>query len=221
MIKQTSHSPATSTDISNSVPLLQQSPCTDRSFSTSFSPQEVPQSTQNAMQFNSTSEASEHREVSEDSDENSGLGESQSQQAVGEYEYMDIRTDSALEDAQISTPEVSESSEESNENAIYQNTSELLVVTSNEEEDTTIAIQPEEYEDMDSCGRVCMPGTQIEYQNFPTKGRIITGDEKHIPNIRAFRGACAGVDEKNSNTSFDNPDYWHSRLFRKPDAVCT
>ncbi|XP_062872148.1 receptor tyrosine-protein kinase erbB-3b [Trichomycterus rosablanca] len=229
MNKRSSHSPGTATDVSSNVPVLQQSPCTDMSCYSSPSPQE-PLQTQNAMQCNGTSEKTEDEGESKNdhSDNIAAQDESQSQQTVGEYEYMDIRTDSALEDAQISSAEVPESSDEPRENVIYQNASELSVVTGNAsrlsskpDEDTTVAVQPEEYEDMNSCGRVSMSGAQMEYQNFPAKGRTVTGDDKHVPNIRAFRGACAGVDEKNSNTSFDNPDYWHSRLFHKPDAVCT
>uniref|UniRef100_A0A8C7JIS9 Receptor protein-tyrosine kinase n=1 Tax=Oncorhynchus kisutch TaxID=8019 RepID=A0A8C7JIS9_ONCKI len=72
---------------------------------------------------------------------------------------------------------------------------------------------------------------EAEYQNLPVpgKGRATTAEEGGAGSRCAGLGlggyikACSGVGvvEPSSNTSFDNPDYWHSRLFLKPDAVRT
>lgn len=146
--------------------------------------------------------------------------ERQPQQAVVEYEYMDIRNGSVSEKAHTDL-------REPREDGVYQNTHELSAPKTNNrrsckaDEDRAIAEQPDEYEDMNACEKVCTSGVQLEYQNFPAKARMVSGEEPHRAQMRAFRGACAGVDEKNGSTSFDNPDYWHSRLFHKPDAVCT
>uniref|UniRef100_A0AAR2IGI5 Receptor protein-tyrosine kinase n=1 Tax=Pygocentrus nattereri TaxID=42514 RepID=A0AAR2IGI5_PYGNA len=123
------------------------------------------------------------------------------QQAVVEYEYMDITTEPK------SLP------------ALKMNSTKEISFKANE--NNTDTCQADEYEDMGVCGNVHMSRDQVEYQNIPAKERKLSGEVAHSANLRAFRGACAGPDEKNANTSFDNPDYWHSRLFHKPDAVCT
>lgn len=160
-------------------------------------------------------------EPSEDNADNAtALEEEQPQQAVVEYEYMDIRNETMSENAHGS-------SHEPREDGIYQNTHELSAPKGNNRrsrktaEEAANTEQPDEYEDMNASGKVCTSGVRLEYQNFPAKGRMVSGDVPHRAKMRAFGGACAGVDEKNSSTSFDNPDYWHSRLFHKPDAVCT
>ncbi|XP_017549779.1 receptor tyrosine-protein kinase erbB-3b isoform X1 [Pygocentrus nattereri] len=163
------------------------------------------------------------------------------QQAVVEYEYMDITTEpksvqSSSEERTASSDEkdikpssTCKEKKEPTEDAVYQNTCKLpaLKMNSTKEisfkanENNTDTCQADEYEDMGVCGNVHMSRDQVEYQNIPAKERKLSGEVAHSANLRAFRGACAGPDEKNANTSFDNPDYWHSRLFHKPDAVCT
>ncbi|XP_072552160.1 receptor tyrosine-protein kinase erbB-3b [Salminus brasiliensis] len=151
-------------------------------------------------------------------------------QAVVEYEYMEIKTET--KPVQSSSEERTECADETDnkhsspckmkkepiEDAVYQNMCDAPALKLNStkgisykaNEHSAVTCQPDEYEDMGVCGRVNASGDQAEYQNMP-----------HSAKLRAFRGACAGPDEKNGKTSFDNPDYWHSRLFHKPDAVCT
>uniref|UniRef100_A0A8K9V142 Receptor protein-tyrosine kinase n=1 Tax=Oncorhynchus mykiss TaxID=8022 RepID=A0A8K9V142_ONCMY len=73
---------------------------------------------------------------------------------------------------------------------------------------------------------------EAEYQNLPVlgKGRATTvgvegGTSTRCAGlgVEGYIKACSGVGavEPSSNTSFDNPDYWHSRLFLKADAVRT
>uniref|UniRef100_A0AAZ3P6C3 Receptor protein-tyrosine kinase n=1 Tax=Oncorhynchus tshawytscha TaxID=74940 RepID=A0AAZ3P6C3_ONCTS len=73
---------------------------------------------------------------------------------------------------------------------------------------------------------------EAEYQNLPVlgKGRATTVEVEGGTSTRCaglgvegYIKACSGVGvvEPSSNTSFDNPDYWHSRLFLKADAVRT
>lgn len=214
---------------SANLPVSQQSPCADLvTCSNSLSPHEAVQ-TQNDESEDGpvpvptdNEGASEKEPCGDNADFGTALEEGQPQQAVVEYEYMDIRNESMLEKTHAS-------SHEPRESGAYQNTHELFTPKGNNgrsckaNEDAGITEQPDEYEDMNPCGTsdVCTSGVRLEYQNFPAKGRMVSGEEPHRVKMRAFRNACAGVGEKNSNTSFDNPDYWHSRLFHKPDAVCT
>lgn len=81
----------------------------------------------------------------------------------------------------------------------------------------------EEYEEMTRLGVVPSGWEQADYQNLPVKGRAVpeeTGSGR-CAGIGGYIKVCAGMGEPGSNTSFDNPDYWHSRLFLKPDAVRT
>lgn len=155
----------------------------------------------------------------DNSDVGIASGEGQPQQAMVEYEYMDIRKNSMSEKAQCSL-------HQPREDGIYQNTPELSApIRRNRrsrkvDEDEAIAEQLDEYEEMNTGKKVGTSAVRLEYQNFPAKGRMVSGEEPHRVKMRAFGGACAGVDEKDNGTSFDNPDYWHSRLFHKPDAVC-
>ncbi|XP_068997047.1 receptor tyrosine-protein kinase erbB-3b [Embiotoca jacksoni] len=81
----------------------------------------------------------------------------------------------------------------------------------------------EEYEEMTGFAVVPSGWEHTEYQNLPVKGRA--GSEEmgggRCAGIGEYIKVCAGMGEPGSNTSFDNPDYWHSRLFLKPDAVRT
>ncbi len=81
----------------------------------------------------------------------------------------------------------------------------------------------EEYEEMTRLGVEPSGWEQADYQNLPAKGRVVpeeTGSSRCV-GIGGDIKVCAGMGEPGSNTSFDNPDYWHSRLFLKPDAVRT
>ncbi|KAG7520094.1 receptor tyrosine-protein kinase erbB-3-like [Solea senegalensis] len=167
-------------------------------------------------------------------------------QGMGRYEYMDIRrTDSSEgEDSawerQTSATETQETDQavdmlekehQGEEERCHYNTNKHpthpenlsglvmptpAVLTSGEEE-------VEEYEEMTRFGVVPSEWNQSDYQNVPVKGRAVSeemGGGKCV-GIRGYIKVCAGMGEPGSNTSFDNPDYWHSRLFLKPDAVRT
>uniref|UniRef100_G3P3B4 Receptor protein-tyrosine kinase n=1 Tax=Gasterosteus aculeatus aculeatus TaxID=481459 RepID=G3P3B4_GASAC len=81
----------------------------------------------------------------------------------------------------------------------------------------------EEYEEMTRFGVVPSGWEQADYQNLPLKGEAVSEEmgSDRCEGIGGYIKVFAGVGEPGSNTSFDNPDYWHSRLFLKPDAVST
>ncbi|XP_035015745.2 receptor tyrosine-protein kinase erbB-3b [Hippoglossus stenolepis] len=83
--------------------------------------------------------------------------------------------------------------------------------------------EAEEYEEMTTFGVVPRGWEQADYQNLPMKGRAVSEEVGggRCAGIGGYIKVCAGMGEPGSNTSFDNPDYWHSRLFLKPDAVRT
>uniref|UniRef100_A0A8C7JI53 Receptor protein-tyrosine kinase n=1 Tax=Oncorhynchus kisutch TaxID=8019 RepID=A0A8C7JI53_ONCKI len=137
--------------------------------------------------------------------------------SVVEYEYMDIRSTTNTTDT---------------ERPIW----ESLSPNPNPRPDGFTAVedsQVEVYEEMHAFGGGSQRGDhqEAEYQNLPVpgKGRATTAEEGGAGSRCAGLGlggyikACSGVGvvEPSSNTSFDNPDYWHSRLFLKPDAVRT
>ncbi|XP_029989818.1 receptor tyrosine-protein kinase erbB-3a isoform X2 [Sphaeramia orbicularis] len=75
-----------------------------------------------------------------------------------------------------------------------------------------------EYEDMDSFAAV-RPGDAVVYQNLQRGGESAyqSGFEPYVK-VRAG----VGVGEPAAgDRSFDNPDYWHSRMYLKPKAVPT
>uniref|UniRef100_A0A671RIQ0 receptor protein-tyrosine kinase n=1 Tax=Sinocyclocheilus anshuiensis TaxID=1608454 RepID=A0A671RIQ0_9TELE len=87
-------------------------------------------------------------------------------------------------------------------------------------EDSDLTTRRSEYVDMEASGRTGSEDRdQVDYQNFPVEGRPVMGEEPQKTGLRSYIKVCAGVEAQ--NTSFDNPDYWHSRLFHKKDAVCT
>ena len=67
-----------------------------------------------------------------------------------------------------------------------------------------VARTAQEYEEMDGFPERSRGCEQPEYQNLPGKGLDVAQE--------MGSSMCA---------SFDNPDYWHSRLFLKPDAIRT
>ncbi len=139
--------------------------------------------------------------------------EPQPQEAVVEYEYMDIRTDINQQNSPVSSLDEMESD---SREEIYQN----VRASHKENEDSDLTTQRSEYVDMEASGRTGSEDRdQVDYQNFPVKGRPVVGEEPQKTGLESFIKVCAGVEAQ--NTSFDNPDYWHSRLFHKQDAVCT
>ncbi|KAG7471886.1 hypothetical protein MATL_G00102810 [Megalops atlanticus] len=75
-----------------------------------------------------------------------------------------------------------------------------------------------EYEEMDAIGITLCRGDKVEYQNVQAGHR---GGPAKSPGLGGYIKVRAGVGEPGGDRSFDNPDYWHSRLFVKPDAVRT
>ncbi|XP_029287336.1 LOW QUALITY PROTEIN: receptor tyrosine-protein kinase erbB-3a [Cottoperca gobio] len=79
-----------------------------------------------------------------------------------------------------------------------------------------------EYEDMDSFAAL-VPGDAVVYHNLQREGEgAIGGTEAHRSGFEPNVKVQAGVGEPAvADRSFDNPDYWHSRMFLKPKAVPT
>uniref|UniRef100_A0A3Q2XQ34 Receptor protein-tyrosine kinase n=1 Tax=Hippocampus comes TaxID=109280 RepID=A0A3Q2XQ34_HIPCM len=81
-----------------------------------------------------------------------------------------------------------------------------------------------EYEDMD-CFTAMKPADAAVYQNMQTGGEGETsGTTARQLGIDPYVKVRAGVDvgdPVSGDRSFDNPDYWHSRMFLKPKAVTT
>uniref|UniRef100_A0A8C7RL91 Receptor protein-tyrosine kinase n=1 Tax=Oncorhynchus mykiss TaxID=8022 RepID=A0A8C7RL91_ONCMY len=82
----------------------------------------------------------------------------------------------------------------------------------------------DEYEDMDS---LAAPGAgdPVEYENLQGEGEgVVGGMGGQHTGMGAFVKVRAGVgvgEPGGGDRSFDNPDYWQSRLFLKPNAVST
>lgn len=152
--------------------------------------------------------------------------ERQPQEAVVEYEYMDIRTETQQQNAAAgesvansgtSNPDATASDVRE---AVYQNLSELpRLRTAESGRQKASNIRLGEYVDMEANEKPCCEGDQPEYQNIPVKGRPVVGEESQKNSLRSCIKVYKGIEEQ--STSFDNPDYWHSRLFHKQDAVCT
>ncbi|XP_052397274.1 receptor tyrosine-protein kinase erbB-3-like [Carassius gibelio] len=137
------------------------------------------------------------------------------QDLMVEYEYMDIRKDIHQRNSPASSPDEVESD---GREEIYQNVSARHRPKENEDSDLTT--RRSEYVDMEASGITDSEDRdQADYQNFPVKGSPVVGEEPQTTGLRSYIKVCAGVEVQ--NTSFDNPDYWHSRLFHKQDAVCT
>ncbi|XP_069373018.1 receptor tyrosine-protein kinase erbB-3a isoform X2 [Paralichthys olivaceus] len=79
-----------------------------------------------------------------------------------------------------------------------------------------------EYEDMD-CFAALQPGDVVVYQNVQREGDgAVGGTEGNRSEFEPYVKVRAGVmpgEPAAGDRSFDNPDYWHSRIFLKPKAV--
>lgn len=171
-------------------------------------------------------------------------------QGMCRYEYMDIRRASAAEEdnpakkthatcageAEDTDQTVAELKEdfrevEEDEEDKCHNTDEEHLLQMNESSE--LVNEPdvlqdgdekiEEYEEMTIQCVVPIEWEQADYQNVPAKGRTRPEDagSGRCGDIGEYIKVCAGMGEPGGNTSFDNPDYWHSRLFLQPDAVRT
>ncbi|XP_035813109.2 receptor tyrosine-protein kinase erbB-3b isoform X2 [Amphiprion ocellaris] len=167
-------------------------------------------------------------------------------QGFGRYEYMDIRRcdstegdepewereTSAQSEAETEEEEVLRNEhEEEEETEKCQNTNKQASLQGNQSSMivpgadvlTARGETLEEYEEMTRFRVVPGRWEHTEYQNLPAKGRDVSEEMGggRCAGIGEYIKVCADMGEPGSNTSFDNPDYWHSRLFLKPDAVRT
>ncbi|KAF0036282.1 hypothetical protein F2P81_011594 [Scophthalmus maximus] len=188
-------------------------------------------------------DSAEKNQLPGDSEREIGPVEVQEEAAPGRgrYEYMDIRrSDSTEGQDSAETQEANQivevlkkeyREEEEKEEERCNNTNKQL--THQEDPSGTAMPMPdvltaggemvEEYEEMTRFGVVPGGWEQADYQNLPLKGRAVSEEVGggRCAGIGGYIKVCAGMGEPGSNTSFDNPDYWHSRLFLQPDAVRT
>lgn len=201
-------------------------------------------------------DSTEKHQLTGDSDSGIRAADDQGEeaQAIGRYEYMDIRRSNSTEGegdpawerrgSQKSVNSAAESEEtdqivevlkkehvEEEEEEKHHNTNKQPALMGN----VSSMVMPgpdvltaggetvEEYEEMTRLGVVPNGWEQADYQNLPVKGRVVSEEtgSGRCAGIGGYIKVCAGMGEPGSNTSFDNPDYWHSRLFLKPDAVRT
>ncbi|KAM9752979.1 receptor tyrosine-protein kinase erbB-3b [Menidia menidia] len=97
------------------------------------------------------------------------------------------------------------------------------VVTTEPDVQTAGVGDVEEYEEMTESEVEAETWGHTEYENLPVKGRAAPEEmgRGRCGAIGEYINVCTGIGEPGGNSSFDNPDYWHSRLFVKPDAVRT
>ncbi|XP_057701747.1 receptor tyrosine-protein kinase erbB-3-like [Corythoichthys intestinalis] len=158
------------------------------------------------------------------------------------YEYMDIRCSEKDEDPPAHdppTPPISvglteekkkDAEVEYVEDSNYHYTNRQPKLRQALRENKELKIQdPDEgeayeYEDMD-CFTAPKPAEAGQYQNMQRGGKgestVPTGRQLGFdPYVKVRAGVEVG-DPINGDRSFDNPDYWHSRIFHKPKAVPT
>uniref|UniRef100_A0A665VQ07 Receptor protein-tyrosine kinase n=1 Tax=Echeneis naucrates TaxID=173247 RepID=A0A665VQ07_ECHNA len=162
-----------------------------------------------------------------------------------EYEYMDIRGNEKRESPPTQAPltpptpatvkgQVDDETEEEEDEYVgdsnyhYTNRQPKLRQALQDRKELKIQGGDEaelyEYEDMD-CFVAVQPGDKVVYQNVQREtegaGR---GAEVHQSGFEPYVKVRAGVGVGGpaaGDRSFDNPDYWHSRMFLKPKAVPT
>lgn len=169
-------------------------------------------------------------------------------QGMSRYEYMDIRRTSSAEednpakkthvsrvretaDTDPTVAELKEELREVEEEDKCHNTDDEHPLQVNEcselvDEPDVLQVGDEkidEYEEMTIQCVVPIGWEQADYQNVPVKGRTRPEDAAagRCGDIGEYIKVCVGMGEPSGNKSFDNPDYWHSRLFLQPDAVRT
>ncbi|KAM7006929.1 receptor tyrosine-protein kinase erbB-3a isoform 2-T2 [Tautogolabrus adspersus] len=158
-----------------------------------------------------------------------------------EYEYMDIRGSEKDDSPPAHDPPhppltlartVREAEEEKEEdeyvedsNYHYMNRQPKLRQALQDMEEIKMQERDEgeayEYEDMD-----CFAENAVVYQNMQreTGQGAGEGTESHQSGFEPYVKVRAGVgvgEPATGDQSFDNPDYWHSRMFLKPKAVPT
>ncbi|XP_077429278.1 receptor tyrosine-protein kinase erbB-3a isoform X1 [Vanacampus margaritifer] len=162
------------------------------------------------------------------------------------YEYMDIRCSEMDEDPPTHDPppppppppliaagmteEEEKDEEEYVEDSNYHYTNRQPKLRQALRENKALKIQDRdggeayEYEDMD-CFTAVKPADAAVYQNMQTGGEgEPSGTAARQLGVNPYVKVRAGVevgDPVSGDRSFDNPDYWHSRMFLKPKAVPT
>lgn len=163
-----------------------------------------------------------------------------------EYEYMDIRCNEKDESPPAHDPpppppapaktggEVEGEREEAENEYVedsdyhYTNRQPKLRQALQDRKELKIQVEDEdeayEYEDMD-CFATPRPGDAVVYQNLQREGEgTVDGKEACRSGFEPYVKVRAGVgvgEPAASDRSFDNPDYWHSRMYLKPKAVPT
>lgn len=173
--------------------------------------------------------------------------EQQGSQAV-EYEYMDIRVSDKEESPtehddpppppppptqtgmgeEVEHEEEDEYVEAEDSNYHYTNRQPKLRQALQDKKELKMQGKDEgeayEYEDMD-CFASVRPGDEVVYQNMRRQVEgAVGGSEAHKSAFEPYVKVRAGVgvgEPAAVDRSFDNPDYWHSRMFMKPNAVPT
>ncbi|KAM3621018.1 uncharacterized protein V6R79_005030 [Siganus canaliculatus] len=156
-----------------------------------------------------------------------------------EYEYMDIRGSDREESPPEHSPplpptparmakETDEEEEEDEyvEDYHYTNEQPKLGQALQDKKELKIEGRDEaeayEYEDMD-CFVTQRPGNVVVYQNLQSEGAAGDAESQQSgfePYVKIRAGVGVG-EHAAGDRSFDNPDYWHSRMFAKPKAVPT
>lgn len=159
-----------------------------------------------------------------------------------QYEYMDIRGSEKDENPPIHDPplpptparirdrQVEDEEDEYVEDSNYHYTNRQPKLRQALQDRKQLKIQgrdedeADEYEDMD-CFGAQRPGDSVVYQNVQREGEgAVGGTEGHRSGFGSYVKVRAGVrvgEAAAGDRSFDNPDYWHSRIFLKSEAVPT
>ncbi|XP_063330258.1 receptor tyrosine-protein kinase erbB-3a [Pelmatolapia mariae] len=149
-----------------------------------------------------------------------------------EYEYMDIRGGEKLEGPPVRDPppppapvrmssKVEEEEDEYVEDGNYHYTNrqpKLRQALQDKKELNVEGTEADEYEDMDCFSAPPPGGDGVVYQNLQREENGAAGRREQHQSVRAgVRVTEPAVGDR----SFDNPGYWHSRMFLKPSAVPT
>ncbi|XP_061841957.2 receptor tyrosine-protein kinase erbB-3b [Nerophis lumbriciformis] len=146
------------------------------------------------------------------------------------YEYMDIRRSDSKEEEELaqerhetSAAEPEDTTEEEEHQLGDEDTNKQQTLEGNKRLHMPDVVKDEgeeDYEEMATFEGIPNGWEQADYQNLPVKGEVVM-DSSRCAGIGGYIKVCAGLGEPGSSSSFDNPDYWHSRMFLKPDAVRT
>ncbi|KAJ0023764.1 hypothetical protein NQD34_003663 [Periophthalmus magnuspinnatus] len=143
-----------------------------------------------------------------------------------QYEYMDIRGSGESPPTHDLPPppptKINRDEDDYDEDYHYTNRQPKLHQALQDRNQLRIqgAEEEEQYEDMDSYA-VMRRGEAVVYQNLGREGLSSQG---HRSGFDAYVKVRAGVgigDTASVDRSFDNPDYWHSRMYMKSNAVPT